>query len=194
MGNDWDKNIEKVVLQIQGESIKYKLLHIKQSQKLKKNYNRLMLAGIIIGPISTITSTLETILDKELFKYFLLIIVLLNILTSILFAVVKFGKYDELSITNKQAASKYNTIENSIKRQLMLKEEDRIPSKPYTEWLENKYLEIFNTSPLLSAKHYSEKTLNINTTDDHNDKEVIMDIINDKLLEYEISRMERFQK
>ena len=74
---------------------------------------------------------------------------MLNILTSILFAVVKFGKYDELSITNKQAASKYNTIETSIKRQLMLKEEDRIPAKSYTEWLENKYLKVFNTGSII---------------------------------------------
>ena len=66
MNNGWNKNIEKVVVQIQKDSIKYKLLHIKQSQKLKKIYNRLMLTGIIIGPVSTITSTLETILDKKI--------------------------------------------------------------------------------------------------------------------------------
>ena len=54
---------------------------------------------------------------------------LISFLSGILITIIKFNKYDEVSYAHKTASSRYISLEENIRRQLMLYREDRINDK-----------------------------------------------------------------
>jgi len=71
-------------------------------------------------------------------------------------AILRFGKYDESSTSNKQAAARYTSLESNVRRQLSLYRKDRIDADKYMDWLETKYEELFLSAPLLSPEAYDK--------------------------------------
>ena len=62
---NWNDKLELAVKDI-GDSCKnYKLLHIYEAQYSNKIYNILMLIGIIIGPLSGLSSGIGTIMNDK---------------------------------------------------------------------------------------------------------------------------------
>ena len=163
---NWNDKLELAVKDI-GDSCKnYKLLHIYEAQYSNKIYNILMLIGIIIGPLSGLSSGIGTIMnDKyEILNSIIPIInTILGFFSGIVIAIVKFGKYDESSNANKQAAARYTSIESNVRRQLGLYRNDRVSALLYMEWLETKYEELFLSAPLIPFSSYNRfKKLGIN--------------------------------
>ena len=163
---NWNDKLELAVKDI-GDSCKnYKLLHIYEAQRSNKIYNILMLIGIIIGPLSGLSSGIGTIMnDKyEILNSIIPIInTILGFFSGIVIAIVKFGKYDESSNANKQAAARYTSIESNVRRQLGLYRNDRVSALLYMEWLETKYEELFLSAPLIPFSSYNRfKKLGIN--------------------------------
>jgi len=163
---DWNDKLELAVKDI-GDSCKnYKLLHIYEAQRSNKIYNILMLIGIIIGPLSGISSGIGTIMNDEcevLNSTIPIINTILGFFSGIVIAIVKFGKYDEYSNSNKQAAARYTSIESNVRRQLGLYRNDRVSALLYMEWLESKYEELFLSAPLIPFSSYNRfKKLGIN--------------------------------
>lgn len=163
---NWNDKLELAVKDI-GDSCKnYKLLHIYEAQRSNKIYNILMLIGIVIGPLSGLSSGIGTIMnDKyEILNSIIPIInTILGFFSGIVIAIVKFGKYDESSNANKQAAARYTSIESNVRRQLGLYRNDRLSALLYMEWLETKYEELFLSAPLIPFSSYKRfKKLGIN--------------------------------
>lgn len=153
---DWNNKLENSAKNI-GESAKgYKLMHIAEAQKSYKIYNRLMLLGIILGPIAGLLASIETSLHPDLDTILAISGTICGFLSGIIVAIVKFGKYDEESTNNKQAAARYTSIESSIRRQLSLYRKDRTPASTYMEWIELKFEELFLSAPLLPPRAYDE--------------------------------------
>lgn len=153
----WNDKLEQVAKEI-GENAKgYKLMHLSEAQKSSKIYNRLTIIGIILGPLAGLMSSLESVLSPEESHIYITIpSILFSFLSGIIVVIIKFGKYDEQSIANKQAAARYTSIETSVRRQLGLYRNDRMPANTYMDWLETKYQELFLCAPLLPTKAYDQ--------------------------------------
>lgn len=153
---DWNDRLEKVIKNIGESSKSYKLMHIHEAQRTTKIYNTLMILGIIMGPLSGIVTGIGEILNPNTEHVFPIITTVISFLAGTIVAVVKFGKYDESSNANKQAAARYTSIESNVRRQLSLYREDRIAATPYMKWLETKYDELFLSAPLLPVEVYNK--------------------------------------
>ena len=152
----WNDKIESSAKNI-GELAKgYKLMHIVEAQKAYKIYNRLMLIGICLGPLAGLVASLEASFHPEVNTVLATTGTVCGVLSGIVVAIIRFGKYDEGSTNNKQAAARYTSIESSVRRQLSLYRKDRVPASSYMEWLELKYEELFLSAPLLPPKAYDE--------------------------------------
>ena len=113
-----------------------------------------MLTAIIITPLSGVVTALGTILSTELSELCIYSITstILSFLSGILITVIKFNKYDEISYSHKIAYSRYTSLEENIKRQLMLYREDRIKADEYLNWLSKSFDELFESSPNFESK------------------------------------------
>lgn len=152
----WNDKLESSAKNI-GESAKgYKLMHIAEAQKAHKIYNRLMILGIVLGPVAGLLSSLNASMHPETDSIIAIAGTICGCLSGIVVAIVKFGKYDEESTNNKQAAARYTSIESSVRRQLSLYRKDRTSASSYMEWLESKFEELFLSAPLLPPRAYDE--------------------------------------
>ena len=153
---DWNDKLENAAKNI-GDSAKgYKLMHIAEAQKAYKIYNRLMILGIVLGPSAALLTSIEDSFSPDIKPILTIVETICGIFSGIVVAIIKFGKFDEQSKNNKQAAARYTTIESNVRRQLSLYRNDRIPASKYMEWLELKYEELFMTAPLLPLKSYDD--------------------------------------
>ena len=122
----WNKNIEKVAQEI-GDSAKgYKLMHLYQARKHNICYNFLSITSIILGPLAGLLSGIEVALYPNENPTLPILVTVFSSITGILAAAIKFGKYDEMSNSNKTAAARYTSIESNVRRQLSLKKNNRI--------------------------------------------------------------------
>lgn len=152
----WNDKIEEAAKNIGETSRAYKIMHIAEAQKASKDYNRLMMFGIILGPASGIISGISAALNPEMNPTFPIIELILGFLSGIVVASIKFGRYDEVSNANKTAAARYTSIESNVRRQLGLNREDRMSPTSYMEWLETKYEELLLSAPLLPPGNYEK--------------------------------------
>jgi hypothetical protein len=155
--SSWNDKIEKVAREIGEASKGYKVLHINEAQKAVKNHSRLMVAGIVVGPLTGVLSGIEAALRPPKEDPIIpVIVILLGFLSGIIVATIKFAKYDEVSNANKSAAASYTSLESNVRRQLGLYRKDRVEAIKYMEWLETKYQELFMSAPLLPIGSYKQ--------------------------------------
>jgi hypothetical protein len=147
----WDDNIEKAAKEIGELSKIYKLMHIHSAQKSYTLYNIFMYLSIVIGPTAGVISGILTNFDGDTQKYLSILITILSFISGIIATILKFGRFEEESNSNKLAASKYTSLENNVRRQLALSRKNRIPATDYIEWINKSFDELFIASPLLSA-------------------------------------------
>jgi hypothetical protein len=201
----WNDNLEKETYNIAYNCNNSKINHIKNSIIYSRIYSMFIILGVLIGPVSSTLSTTDAFSSSTL----LIISSFTGYISGIIIAIIKFGKFEQLSILNKNAAMKYNSLENNIKRQLSLYRADRIKPDHYLKWIEIKFEEINSTSPLIhknflkinneQPKEYTEpkQTHEINETkktiDIQNNKSANILITEniDKMLLYEMERLKR---
>ena len=170
----WNKQLEDSAKNI-GENCKsYKIMHLLAAQKSKIMYSRLTILGIALGPLSSVISSMETIINDNNFAQTIKILgILAGFISGIVVAIIKFGKYDEESTANKHAAARYTSIENNVRRQLSIHRKCRVPANVYMQWLETKFEELFLSAPLLPSRAYDSffhvaKKLDINVPIQYN--------------------------
>ena len=154
--SSWNSKTEEVAQHIGEDAKGYKLMHIKQAQQSSTMYNRLTIAGIVLGPMAGILSVINQTLGIQNNAAISIIEILLGFISGIIVAIIKYGKYDEASNANQSAAARYTSIEANVRRQLCLYRSNRIDAKNYLEWLETKYEEILISAPLLSSSIYQQ--------------------------------------
>ena len=101
-------------------------------------------------------------------------------------SIVKFGNFDDMYNKNKEASISYHIIQNNANLQLILNKEDRMDAIKYIEWLQKKYEDTFEKSPLLSTSAYEENRRNDSV--ELGETSVIPD---NHMLTYEFERMSR---
>ena len=150
----WNEKLENAAKNIGDSARGYKLMHIKEAQNMYTKYTYLMIFGIALGPLSGVFSTLDAVINNKSDPSLCITSIILAFLAGIIVTIIKFGKYEETGLANKQAAARYTGIESSVRRQLGLYRPDRVNAVQYMEWLESKFQDLFLSAPLLPERTY----------------------------------------
>ena len=182
MDNNWNKNTEAVVEKIRDDSLLNRSVHTHLAKKALFRYNALTVTGMIVGPVTGILAgSKEVICDTDHITTG--IIIGLSLISSIVISAVKLGNLEETCHLHRQAVSNYLVIENNINLQLATEKSNRIQADEYIKWLQLKYEDVFDKSPLI----------NFNTRYEIKPKSDIENgnIDDDNILKYEMNRMMR---
>ena len=214
----WNNKIENVVRGI-GENCKnYMKMHMTQARRSNTIYNRLTIAGIVFGPLGGIFTVINEVSGIESTSVLSIVEIILGFLSGVIVAIIKFGKYDEVSNSNQTTAARYTSLYGNVQRQLSLNKDDRMHALKYLDWLQTKYDELILSAPLISTHIHTkfmskecenntkpyDNVININLETDPVNK-VVQPIqikrsntivkspeinkYSDKMLEYEMQRM-----
>ena len=151
----WNDDSEDFIKQITDNIKSYKFMHLQQAQQSYSFYRKLTMGGIIIGPMASILSSINQVLNPNQNPIIPIIEILLGFLSGIIVAIIKFGKYDEAMNSNQTVVAKYSSLEANISRQMCLYRENRVPSTNYLEWVETKYGDILNSAPIITKNTYN---------------------------------------
>lgn len=159
---NWNDKIEKSIKLIEKQCRLYKKIHNKVASDNINKYSYFMMAAIFITPLSGVVTTIGTIFCKDLEDMYIYntITTLISFLSGILITIIKFNKYDEVSYAHKTASSRYISLEENIRRQLMLYREDRINANEYLNWISKSFDELFSSAPDFESnitKKYEEQ-------------------------------------
>jgi hypothetical protein len=148
----WNSKLEKVLKVIEKQCENYKNTHQNIALDCDKKYSVLMLTSIILAPLSGIISTIGAAVDKEDISmfYYTTTSTIISFATSILVSVIKFSKFDKSSNAHTLAASRYISLGNNIKRQLLLDYRDRVPAKEYLDWVIKNFDDLYTSSPIVA--------------------------------------------
>ena len=151
----WNDNIEKVLKSIEKKCYINSKKHDKIANNSDKMYSYLMITSIMISPLSGIIDTIGTMVVKDVNSiiYFSIPSTILSFIAGILITVTKFNNYSEKSQSHLVASSRYISLENNIKRQLLLDQNDRLPANEYIEWVMKNYDNLYMASPLVDEKN-----------------------------------------
>ena len=150
----WNKNIESIIQVIEKQARLYKKMHLEIASESYFKYSFFMISAIIISPLPGLITTLGTLFCKEIsdMVYYNSTAAVLSFLTTVIVSIIKFNRYDEESYAHKSASLKYVSIEQNIKRQLMISRVDRISAKHYVTWLLKSFDNLYASSPPLSCE------------------------------------------
>jgi len=148
---EWNNEIEKVLRVIQYQCHNYKLIHNDISVKSEITYSGIMISSIIITPLSGIVTSIGAIICKDFedLFYFNMTSTILSFLAGILVSVIKFSNFDKTSQAHSIAVARYTSLEENIKRQLVLCPKDRIKAQEYLDWVIKNFDDLYTSSPIL---------------------------------------------
>lgn len=173
MDTHWNSKIENVLKIIGKQCQEYKKMHNEIAIRSERNHSALMITSIVITPLSGIVTTLGSVLCDEIKEYFYYtnISTILSFAAGILISITKFSKLDKTSNAHSVAAARYKSLENNIKRQLVLDEKDRIIATQYLDWVIKNFDDLYTSSPMLSndilSKYTKFKDLFDDETENH---------------------------
>ena len=144
---DWNPKIEGVIKNIMHQCEKGKNHNMDYAKKSSVRYNMMVYTSIGLG---FITGILSTILAEYDSGYLLSIS---SFVSGSISTALKVSKLEQKSAQYKSYASKYNSLENNIRRQLSLDYKDRIEASKYLEWVCNSYDELFENCPIPLTFH-----------------------------------------
>jgi hypothetical protein len=150
----WTKNLEHSVKVVGEKSVGYKIMHVKSAQRSEKIYNFLMYIGIFMGPLAGLISGIDFTLYPERFSILQTISSCIVLMSGIVVTIIKFGNFDEQTTAHRSSAAQYTSLENNVRRQLILPPNGRVDAVTYVTWVGDSFDELFKSSPLISRKVY----------------------------------------
>ena len=147
----WNEQMEKVLRIIERQCNKYKINHSEIASYSEKMYTGLMISSIVLTPLSGIVTSLGSMIceDVQDMLYYNMTSTLLSFVAGILISVTKFSKFDKTGQAHSIALSRYTSLEQNIKRQLILDPKDRINAKEYLNWVIKNFDDLYTSSPIL---------------------------------------------
>ena len=125
------KKLNKLCKKISNESKKYAL-------EYKNKYSLLMISTMILTPLAGTFSTIGSIYSVTNSDYnhiFGISAACMSFISSIGLSILKFAKYNKLSVDYTKIYTYYISLNNNIKRQLSLEKKDRQDYFEYNKWL-----------------------------------------------------------
>jgi hypothetical protein len=153
----WNNKIEQNIKEIGEKAKGYKIMHIQESRKISQMYKNLMITGIALGPLAGLLSAIGAVINPSNAPVEMPIAATcVAFISGIVIAITKYGKFEEKSSHHKIAASKYTSIESNVRRQLVLRRDDRINAVQYLEYVGSNFDELFLVSPLVTKRIYED--------------------------------------
>lgn len=151
----WSDNVEKVIKDIGDSCIGYKWMSILAAKQNNIRYDVLMYLIIAIGPLAGVFTSIAVSYPDEN-SWLQIISIILSFVSGVVSTSLKFSQLEQKSISFKQVASKYASLEGNIRRQLNLGREDRINASEYLEWVSSSFDELFASTPLMPNGIYKQ--------------------------------------
>ena len=155
--SSWSDSIEGTIRGIGAACYRYKWMNVFAAKKNQRNYNMLMYASIVIGPLAGVLSAVQAGNGTDTLALQTLV-TLFSFLSGVISATIKFSEFSEKASAYKTTAAKYSSLESNIYRQLSLTRDDRVNAGEYLEWISVSYDELFSTSPLIADDVQTEWT------------------------------------
>lgn len=145
--NYWNDELENYAKLIGELSFGYKWMHNSSAEEYSKKQKIMMYASISMGPIIGILLLFNNRKEDSEKSIVYFIAIFLSIVQSVIAAISRFAKFEELSIIHRTFAFKYASLANNIRKQLNLYPPDREIALDYTTWISKNYDELFDMSP-----------------------------------------------
>lgn len=200
---DWNRGIEKETKSILDNCYLSKMAHLSESVWCERTHTILMLIGIVIGPVSGTLIGIDEYLNPETDIRLLPILAsIISYIGGIIIAIVKFGKFDDLSNRNKKAYVRYISIENDIRDQLSMSRKDRRDAIRYLRYIRNKVTDVIEDFPIYN-RHVDKYEVQLGSEEDsisdNEDIKLDKDVhvgnrgvwTTDPMASYEIKRLNR---
>lgn len=142
----WNIDIEKMLAELEDKSWGYTWMHKKSVSYFSKLNERLSITNIIFSLISG-TSTFATLNTCSGLLFVQIGTGIVIYAAALLSAIQHFKGYAERIEKHKQAASKYSTLYHSIKKERVIRPEQRQTAKDYITWITNQYDSLLLSSP-----------------------------------------------
>lgn len=149
----WTDDVEKVIKEIGESCIGYKWMCILGAKQNETKYDVLMYFIICIGPLAGVFSSI-TISYPDENSWLQIISIVLSFVSGVISTSIKFAQLEEKSVSFKQVASKYASLEGNIRRQLNLARDQRVDAGEYLEWVSTSFDELFASTPLMPDSIY----------------------------------------
>lgn len=152
----WNTAEEKLAAQIGGESAGYRTMHRRAAWRQRIAYNALMFSGIVIGPLSALVSSVNSMLNPDTDVIIPMISAGLGVISGMVIAAIKFGKFNESSTRHQNSAAEFLSLQTNISRQLVLGRTERQNAGSYISYIGDAYADIFKRSPMISETDHQK--------------------------------------
>lgn len=149
----WSDNIEQVLFDIGDSCQGYKWMNIFSAQRENLKYNVLMYV-LIFG--TAICGVLSTISSQEYQNVLNIFVTTGTFMSSLASSIIKFGKMEQKSISHKNLAGKFASLEANIRRQLSLNVNERENAGQYLDYVSKSFDELFASTPLMPDAIYNK--------------------------------------
>jgi hypothetical protein len=151
---NWSDDIEQVIKEIGESCLGYRWMSILASKQNNFRYELLMYSIIAIGPLAGVfTSVALSYPDEN--AWLQIISIVLSFISGVVSTSLKFAQLEEKTISFKQVAAKYASLEGNIRRQLNLSRSERVNAGEYLEWVSTSFDELFASTPLMPDSIYN---------------------------------------
>jgi hypothetical protein len=194
----WSSSIENVIKTIATSCKEYKYMNLEACRKATLKYDIIMYSLIMIGPISSIiTSVYAHSCDGSNSQ---IVQIFLYLLSGVLSSLIKFSRLEHQATLHRAISVKFASLESNIERQLSLDVGDRQTAGKYLDWVSHSFNELFNSSPIIvetvyqkwlkqNIKDIEEKHVTIKS-EEKGEFEIEPNNFNDGNMRYEISRLQ----
>jgi hypothetical protein len=146
LNHGWNIEIEKMLSELEDKSWGFTWMHKKSVSYFGKLDDRLSITNIIFSLVSG-TSTFATLNTCTNLLFIQIGTGIVIYAAALLSAIQHFKGYAERIEKHKQAASKYSALYHSIKKERVVRPEQRQNAKDYITWITNQYDSLLLSSP-----------------------------------------------
>lgn len=130
----------------------YKIMHVHSASHFEFWYNFIVVLGIFLGPLASMITTIGTAVNSRPVNVFDILSSVISFVSGVAVGVLKFGKYDQVSIMHKNAAAQYSTLERTIRRYESIPTHIQDPFHQFSKFIGDSLDALLKQSPAIPSK------------------------------------------
>lgn len=162
---EWNNSIEDLLKSWGEKSAGLSIMHSKDRKYWRKKSNMISIASILISTLSSSLSLSST--SSNYYEIIMYLVGFLGLISSLLQSLKQFYNADEKASEHKLASRLYGNFYRSIKLQLALKHNDRIPVSEFVNISFKEYEKLLQDAPIINTttiENFKENFKNITCT------------------------------